>query len=135
MERRAMHIAEWVRRQRTKRFSAHDTFPRRRALFLYSPGEPHNAGSHECMTRVGIAKKLASLLGCDFLGDYDAAAAASHDDRTLFFVPSHTIVGVDNARALGIRSERDLFGGVVPHEFVATKSITHAVVDEAATTP
>jgi hypothetical protein len=38
-------------------------------------------------------------------------------------------------RSLGIRNEDDLFGGVVPHPFVATKTITHPLIDSAASRP
>jgi hypothetical protein len=50
-------------------------------------------------------------------------------------VPSRTLVGVEAARALGIRGEDDLFGGVVPHPFVATKTITHPLVAPDACAP
>jgi hypothetical protein len=36
---------------------------------------------------------------------------------------------------LGIRSEHDLFGGVVPHAFVATKAITQPLIDRDAMAP
>ena len=45
-----------------------------------------------------------------------------------YFVPSDTLTSEAAARA-GIRHEHDLFGGVVPHPFVATKTITHPLVD------
>ncbi|MDP8993589.1 MAG: DUF3182 family protein [Pseudomonadota bacterium] len=37
--------------------------------------------------------------------------------------------------ALGIRGEDDLFGGVVPHAFVASKAITHPLPPDAAAAP
>jgi len=46
-----------------------------------------------------------------------------------------TLVGVDHAQALGIGTEHDLFGGVVPQPFIATKSITHPLVDDNAARP
>jgi hypothetical protein len=43
--------------------------------------------------------------------------------------------GLQEARRLGIRGPRDLFGGVVPHPFVATKVITHPLVRPNAAAP
>jgi hypothetical protein len=39
------------------------------------------------------------------------------------------------ASRLGVRGERDLFGGVVPHTFMATKTITHPLVDVRSHAP
>jgi hypothetical protein len=50
-------------------------------------------------------------------------------------VPSNTLIR-EQAAALGIHGPDDLFGGVVPHAFVATKAISHPLVspDAAAVT-
>ncbi|MEN3366431.1 MAG: hypothetical protein V7606_3705, partial [Burkholderiales bacterium] len=45
----------------------------------------------------------------------------------LYFVPGDTLVDFRLARSLGIHGESDLFGGVVPFPFIATKTITHAL--------
>jgi hypothetical protein len=42
---------------------------------------------------------------------------------------------VDEAASLGIRRPNDFYGGVVPHPFVKTKAITHALVEETADRP
>jgi hypothetical protein len=39
------------------------------------------------------------------------------------------------ARRIGIRDEDDLFGGVVPHPYMATKAITHPLVDGLGVAP
>src|SRR5205085_11515172 len=52
-----------------------------------------------------------------------------------YLVPNDTIVSLDTARRLGIRSEEDLFGGVVPASFMATKAITHPLVGRSALAP
>ncbi|MEJ8814613.1 DUF3182 family protein [Variovorax ureilyticus] len=49
-------------------------------------------------------------------------------------MPSDTL-HVDAAAALGIRGPDDLFGGVVPHLFVASKVITHPLVRPDAARP
>jgi hypothetical protein len=101
-------------------------------VLSYAPGERFSAANHECVTRMKIARQLAALKGYEFGGEYDPAASYA---RPLYLVPSCTIVGRDTTDALGITSERDLFGGVVPHALVGTKSITHPLIDERALAP
>lgn len=101
-------------------------------VVLIGGGASGLAGGHECMTRGKLAERLAELQGFAFAGEYDAAC---HYDRPLYFVPGATLVGIDTAHALGIRDERGLFGGVVPHAFVATKTITHALPAPGAQAP
>ena len=79
-----------------------------------------------------IAEKLAALKGCGFAGEFECDAMYPGG---VYYVPSRTIVGCDVADALGICSEDDLFGGVVPHHFVGTKTITHPLVDGSAQAP
>jgi hypothetical protein len=86
---------------------------------------------HERTTRTCIARKLAKLKGYEFAGDYDSAKRYR---PRLYFVPDDTLTAVE-ARQLGIRDEHDLFGGVVPYAFVATKAITHPLVDFDACAP
>ena len=102
-------------------------------VVTYAPGEARSACNHEQATRERIARQLAALLGYDFKGEYDASI--DYRGEHLFFVPAQTIVGVQAARALGVTRPRDFFGGVVPHEFVATKSITHPLVAHDARAP
>jgi hypothetical protein len=98
----------------------------------YSDKESDYTSGHESATRDEIARRLAALKGYDFAGEYDPATDYG---RPLYFVPSHTIVGIAAARKLGVRTEHDLFGGVVPYSFVATKTITHPLVDVEAFAP
>jgi hypothetical protein len=92
---------------------------------------------HEAATLLSASQRLAALLGYAFAGtdDPDSVRARAGPGAALYLVPPDTIVGLDTAAALGIRSEADLFGGVVPHPFVATKSITHPVVSPQARVP
>ncbi|WP_346797836.1 DUF3182 family protein [Halomonas sp. Bachu 37] len=87
---------------------------------------------HERITHGELAKRLAKLQGLEFAGEYDPSL---HDDDNVYFVPIDTITDVDKARRLGIRSEHDLFGGVVPQPFIATKSITHPLISLDAKAP
>src|SRR3712207_8096384 len=53
----------------------------------------------------------------------------------IYFVPSCTLIGLEQARQLGISGEDDLFGGVVPYLFVASKAISHPPVEPIAQAP
>jgi len=64
-------------------------------------------------------------------GEYDAAVPYS---IPLYFVPGQTLTGEMAAR-LGVRTEHDLFGGVVPFPFVASKVITHPLLNTSAPGP
>lgn len=103
-----------------------------RVVVSYAADDDYNPRSHECVTRMKIAEKLAALKRCTFGGEFDRDAVYA---ETVYYVPSRTVVGCAAADALGIRCEDDLFGGVVPHAFVGTKTITHDLVDEIAEAP
>ena len=90
------------------------------------------AHSHERATREGIARQLAALRGLDFVGEYEPG---TRYQGLVYLVPSDTLVGLKLATALGVRGEHDLFGGVVPQAFVATKAITHPLVSPDAAAP
>ena len=51
-----------------------------------------------------------------------------------YFVPDDTLDAAQ-ARALGVQGAGDLFGGVVPHRFAATKVISHPLVADATVVP
>ncbi|SCK16155.1 Protein of unknown function [Variovorax sp. HW608] len=90
---------------------------------------------HERATRAEVSRRLAALKRFDFAGEYDAALLHGGGHAGAFyFVPSDTL-HVDTAAALGIRGPDDLFGGVVPHPFVASKVITHPLVHPQAVRP
>jgi hypothetical protein len=103
-----------------------------RVVVSFSAADGCKPRSHERVTRMKIAEKLAALKRCSFGGEFDRDAVYGGG---VYYVPSHTIVGCGAAEALGIRCEDDLFGGVVPHAFVGTKTITHHLVDESAKAP
>jgi hypothetical protein len=98
----------------------------------YSPQAGGFTDTHERITRAETAKGLAALMGFAYAGEYDPSA---HYLGRVYFVPSDTLVGVEHAARLGITGERHLFGGVVPYPFVATKAITHALVESGAYAP
>lgn len=90
------------------------------------------ASEHERVTRAEFARRLAALK------DYAVGGAYEPGKRypgPVYFVPSGTLIASE-ATALGIRGPDDLFGGVVPHAFVATKAISHPLVaPDAAALP
>jgi uncharacterized protein DUF3182 len=71
------------------------------------------------------------VLGCEFAG--------RHDERRRYlarpFVFAIDPLLASQASALGLTSAADLFGSVVPYEFVATKAITHQLVGPRADRP
>ncbi|MDH6169887.1 hypothetical protein M2282_005057 [Variovorax boronicumulans] len=106
--------------------------PPGRSLVTWNLDPQAYCSAHEHATRANFARRLATLTGCAYAGDYDAQqpyAAAP------YFVPSNTVTDAGLAQAMGIASVHDLFGGVVPHAFIATKAITHPVAGPDAPRP
>jgi hypothetical protein len=79
-----------------------------------------------------LACRLAAIKGYDFAEEFDPARRYS---GPLYFVPNDTLVGIAAAQKLGIKSEQDLFGGVVPFAFAATKTITHPLPEADSRSP
>jgi hypothetical protein len=105
--------------------------PRGIVVVLSRADERGRAACHEPITRVGLAERLAALKGFNFGGEYDPAR---RHPGPVYLVPADTLVAA-KAEELGIRDKDDLFGGVVPHPFVATKAITHPLVEPNAAAP
>lgn len=95
------------------------------------PDDVPKRAQHEPATRRWIAQRAADLLGYRYAGRYSADMPAGGH---LYFVPQSTLL-VDRARLLGISTERDLLGGVVPYGFVASKAISHALINDARVVP
>jgi hypothetical protein len=104
---------------------------RRRVVVTYAVGHASLPHGHEASTRAEIARRLVGLTGFEYVGEYDPSAAYAAPP---YFVPSATLTSAAAAR-LGIASAQDLFGGVVPAPFVATKAITHSLVTGEARAP
>ena len=92
-----------------------------------------DAREHDRATQRRLAARLAALMGCEF-DEVSGIATGSTVDLG-YVVPDVTITSLETARALGIRGEEDLFGGVVPFPFVATKTISHPLIGPAAAAP
>jgi hypothetical protein len=87
-------------------------------------------GKHERVTIEEIAKRIAKIKGIPYAGECQLDTELSHP----YIVPDETLSS-ETAACLGIRSEHSFFGGIVPHEFVATKAITHSLYGPDAAAP
>jgi len=97
-------------------------------VYLARTREPE----HEKTIHLKLAEKLATLQGLEFAGEY---SPRERYGGRVYFIPTDTVIGLDKARNMGMNSERDLFGGVAPHPFVATKAITHSLLHRNACAP
>lgn len=102
-----------------------------RPVVIYRTHPARGPEGHDAIGRRAVVERLAAILGGDFKGDYDASARYVGQP---YFVPDDALES-PAARRLGIGSIDDLFGGVVPHAFVATKAITHGLCGEGAAAP
>ena len=102
-----------------------------RTIFTLSGHGVRIPQGHEAATREQIARRLAGLTGFEFAGEHDPSACWTGQP---YFVPGDTLTG-ENAARLGIHGVDDLFGGVVPADFVGTKAITHPLVSSDARAP
>ncbi len=98
----------------------------------YTSRPGRDMDEHDRAAMSEIARRIAALQDRDYAGEYDSTA---HYQGQVYFVPSDTLVGTARALQLGIRGERDLFGGVVPSAVIATKAITHPLVRADASAP
>ena len=100
-------------------------------VVTYSVGMKSAPEGHDASTRTEIARRLAAFMGFTFEGEFDRMRRYPAPP---YFVPGTTLT-IETASLLGIRSEHDLFGAVVPYPFVATKAITHPLLDGASLSP
>ena len=92
-----------------------------------------DASEHEIASQEALALRLAALLGRRFVPDF--RPTRHRGEPPPYYVPDRSITSLARAAKLGIARAADLFGGVTPHAFVATKSVTHGVVDAQAKAP
>ncbi|WP_372014696.1 DUF3182 family protein [Pseudoxanthomonas sp. 10H] len=105
------------------------TGPLRTVVTLRAGALPRSV--HERASQAWVARRLASILGWEFGGEYQPGR---HLHRPAYFVPDETLTATQAAR-LGIDGEAGLFGGVVPHAFVASKVITHPLPAAGSAAP
>ena len=88
---------------------------RKKWVVAYSTRE--GAPQHEVDTNLARARWLAQILGLKFGGSYDPQ---KHAGRELYLLPTQTLVGPAQARALNVKGPEDLWGGYVDHDFICT---------------
>lgn len=86
---------------------------------------------HDAATKAAVARDIAELLGLPFSDD----PADAREGHAPYLVPCQTVVGLGTAARLGVQGPEDLFGGVVPQAFMASKVITHGLVGRDAVAP
>ncbi|MFJ4348516.1 DUF3182 family protein [Pseudomonas sp. NPDC089401] len=102
---------------------------RKKAVVLLDTRE--HTPEHEHQTHLKLADGLASLLGCStVLVEQPAKAPGQY-----YYLPTETLVGPPRYAAMGIRSEQDLFGGLVSQPYMATKAISHPLPADASFPP
>ncbi len=112
---------------------------RRKSVARVTAAFPYrdNAPLHEVVSQQCLARRLARLLGTEFLANYEPAMRATVD--AVYYVPSRTLVTggrqAGETQLTDIHTDDDLFGGVVPYSFVATKAITHGLLEPTAAAP
>jgi hypothetical protein len=107
------------------------TWPATGVAMSYTQGLRGYGSEHEQMTRMEVVRRLARLKGLSVSEEF----AQQPSIGPVYLIPSDTLVGTERARALGIKSRDDLFGGVVPYPFVSTKAITHPLVSPTSKAP
>ena len=106
--------------------------PTQRKKLVVAHSTREGAPLHEVETNRALARWLAQILGLKFGGSYDPDL---HAGRTLYLLPTQTLVGPAQARALNIKGPQDLWGGYVDHDFICTKAISHGVLGPEAKAP
>lgn len=86
---------------------------------------------HEHAVHLKLADGLAQLLGCPHI---EPAQPATATDR-YYYLPTETLVDPQRHAAMGIRTEQDLFGGLVAYPYMATKAISHPLPADASFPP
>ncbi|MCC8394691.1 DUF3182 family protein [Paraburkholderia sp. MMS20-SJTR3] len=100
-------------------------------VLVYPGGRKAARAGHEVDTLWELASQIADLKGTRLAGEFDAMRTyPAHR----YLIPDDTLT-LAEAHRLGVRSVRDLFGGVVPFPFVATKVIAHRLPDDAQVSP
>ena len=106
--------------------------PIQRNKWVVAHSTREGAPLHEIETNRALARWLAQILGLKFGGSYDPQ---QHAGRDLYLLPTQTLVGPAQARALNVKGPDDLWGGYVDHDFICTKAISHGLLSPDAKAP
>src|SRR4051812_16298100 len=102
-----------------------------RTLVTYTTPSATTRMGHDRESRINLVRRLGEVMGWSYAGDHEDGAEYASPP---YFVPQDALLASE-ADALGIRGPEHLFGGVVPHAFIATKAITHPLIARNATAP
>lgn len=114
--------------------------PKCSVAIYYSKNCHEDFSEHEKASINFVAQRIAKLLACEFFGEYNDATHQTGgvkdnaDETSFYFIPNDTLLRAE-AENLGIQGPTQLFGGCVPHEFVAAKCITHPLIDNGSISP
>lgn len=104
---------------------------------VFARPRPANASAHEIASQNRLASEIARIFGWKFLPESGDFSEHRYSLRP-YYVPGDTLVDSQaeaGATPLRVSGHNDLFGGMVPYPFVATKAITHALIDPYAQRP
>ena len=100
-------------------------------IALFDP-DGHNPGNlHDQASRAMLVSRLARLLRLPIIDVVEDAEDVGPD---VLLVPRDTLIGEDMTSRT-VFTAGNLLGGRVPHRFIATKAITHGLIDRSATCP
>ena len=106
----------------------HPTPPARWSTFRWRRSTRRGTSAPRSSTSAGASPGCS---GSSTAVPYDPACRY---DGACYSIPSDTL-STGQAAELDIHTPDDFLGGVVPHSFVATKTITHPLIDRAAAAP
>ncbi|RQS14461.1 DUF3182 family protein [Burkholderia sp. Bp8998] len=109
---------------------AHAT-PALPVVFIHFHQERTSNVGHVAETLRELGAQIAELKGTQLAGEF---RPTEKYPAHRYVIPDDTLT-LSQARKLGVRSVRDLFGGVVPFPFVATKVIAHRLIEGARVKP
>lgn len=105
--------------------------PGQRPVYIVPARDGEFADEHQRCARAVLGQRLAEITGGVFAGEMAGEADSGVEP---YFLPADTLT-IGEARRLGIGSEADLFGGVVPHPLIASKAIAHPLVSPSSPAP
>jgi hypothetical protein len=77
---------------------------------------------HEQVVQRTLAQKIAALLDLPLQPELVPPASG-------YWIPDETVIGIEQMQALNISGEADFFGGAVRYPFMATKAISHPLIE------
>lgn len=97
----------------------------------FTSGLTGHTSLHETATRAEVARRIARIKGCPVSEELPQ----SEWKMRPYLIPCETLVGMEWVASLGLHGADDLFGGVVPHAFIASKAITHPLFSATSERP